>query len=91
MKTVMGTYHHDKSGLWHYQHKEIPSTIEQVAADAIEFRQGPSWFWFDGTPAPLDATDTPTSLIQKWLEWRRVWQSSSEVLVFIANYAGVNE
>ncbi len=90
MKTGLGQFIQDKSGLWHYQHDAGIGSLASAAANAIEFRPpGAAWFWFNGTPGPLEATDTVGSLAARWDKWRDEWQKNPTMLALVTEHAGV--
>ena len=77
MKTRIGVYLQDASGLWHYRHTDVTGHVNDAARDAIEYRIGPSWFWFNDTPAPIYNTDDSGSLLERWKAWRKDCQIGS--------------
>lgn len=89
-KTTKGKYTHDPSGLFHYQY-ELAGFVETAAEDAISYRSWVSWFWFNGTPVPIEATDTPATLAARWEQWRQSWQLAPEILTRFKEYAGIGK
>lgn len=77
MKTAVGVFIQDPSGLWHYRHLGAAGHVNSAVADAIEHRIGPAWFWFNDTPAPIFLSDTVESLVKRWSEWRSSHQKGS--------------
>ncbi len=70
MKTKAGVLLQDATGLWHYQFMVGAGHVKSAAMDALEHRIEPSWFWFNGTPAPIHLGDDVESLVKRWEEWR---------------------
>jgi hypothetical protein len=62
----------DASGLSHF----IPAheRIEPALEEAIKNKpQGATWFWFNGTPAPMVEGDTVSSLHHRWNVWKSAY------------------
>ncbi len=77
MRTELGEFKRDRSGLFHYCFKEI-GTIDSAIKDALANRpKSAAWFWFNGTPAPIEKNDGPESLFRRWNEWRTQCQNGS--------------
>jgi len=83
--TKCGSYSQDNSGLWHY-HSWPGHNALKAAADALEHRPVASaaWFWFAGTFCPINRNEagryTPETLVDQWVWWRDVGQTSAETL-----------
>jgi len=90
MRTGSGDYIKDPSGLWHYHFdSKRGSDAFDAALDAVNSKpQGPAWFWFNGTPAPISANDDDDALLSRWREWKGKWNSSPEALRLMHQYAG---
>jgi hypothetical protein len=77
-KTRAGYFARDKSGLWHYTHDRdrAGEDVWSAAEDALQGRpKEASWFWFNGTPAPMFKGDGKDNLYSRWNEWRNAYQS----------------
>lgn len=69
LKTEIGAFYSDKSGLLHY--RVDSGSLQNAIIDAIEHWTGrPTWFWHLETPAPMHAGDTPEKLQARWSQWR---------------------
>lgn len=71
MNTPDGKFKQDASGLFHYEYTGLVGDVAAAAKDALEYRQSPAWFWFNGTPAPIHALDNAAILTERWEFWRR--------------------
>ena len=80
IKTQQGEFRPDKSGLWHY-HQSRFSDVFAASEDAVACHSNPSWFWFNGTCAPIFSSDTADSLRRRWSEWREAWQKDPRSLL----------
>ena len=65
----LGVFNKDASGLWHYRYTK-QTTVYEAAKDAIKYKPGAAWFWFNGTPAPIMIGDTAGKLVARWKVWR---------------------
>jgi hypothetical protein len=81
----------DSAGINHYS-TAVGRDIWYAVKEALESRPlGPSWFWHNGTPAPILTEDTPDTLYSRWREWRSTYQSDpKKFLALVANFAGID-
>jgi hypothetical protein len=68
----LGFYVQDQSGLWHYTGRRIGTDVIDCARDALAHRpEGPAWFWFNGTFAPMVVKkDSPKALAARLQSWK---------------------
>lgn len=72
-----GNFRSDPSGLRHF---DAPggTLLSDMLATALRLHEAnpaPSWFWFNGTPAPIIPGDTVDTLADRWAKWRVAYQS----------------
>lgn len=80
-KAQLGSYRRDQAGLCHYRMDSMGS-IQSALVDALKHVPSkPSWFWFNGTPAPIVSGDNADSLYKRWNEWRSAYQSNADLLL----------
>lgn len=92
MKTQRGNFTRDPSGLFHYQNEGNSGQVALVAADAIAYHSiSAAWFWFNGTPTPIQRGDTPDILSKRWFEWRQGWIQNPVLLSLLKKYAGIEK
>lgn len=70
-------WYKDPAGVWHWSnHVRFGGTVRDAAELAIASRpEGPSWFWWNETPAPLADDDSASSLTSRWSEWRSAFHT----------------
>lgn len=79
-ETEQGRFVQDQSGLWHYQCQK-GRHVSDATEDALQNRpEGPVWFWFNGTLAPIFPSDSPENLMDRWHEWRDAFQRNPREL-----------
>ena len=85
--TVHGVFSIDVSGSGHFHsdENEARGCISLATEEAIKLRSKPSWFWHEGLPVPMEATDTPETLMDRWLYWNKIgiWKSAPEMLAHL--------
>lgn len=72
--------HYDSSLLRHFTFP-VPVNLNDALTGAISLygRTKPTatWFWFNGTPAPIQPDDTPDTLGHRWARWRAAHQNGT--------------
>lgn len=65
---------YDNGGLRHLKFRGV-GTIEQAVRLALSVVNGaPTWFWFNGTFAPMFVGDDARALSERWTGWRESYQ-----------------
>lgn len=74
---MVGMFIADPSGLMHYRFELGAGHVSTALEDALANRpkNRASWFWFNGTPAPIYPEDTMQTLHRRWSEWRDSYQT----------------
>ena len=88
--TENGVYTADRSGLFHYEMTSV-GELSDAIKDALEGRpeNTSSWFWLNGTFAPIEPEDTIETLSERWSEWRKLHQEDPGLLrVQLQEYSG---
>jgi hypothetical protein len=83
MKSNIGEFKRDQSGLLHYRPTIIVG-MGELLIDAIKLAseyKTPVWFWYNGTPAPIIPNDTKESLRERWCKWREDYQNNHASLL----------
>ena len=72
----------DHFGFSHYEYTPSTGTVEMAAEECLgRVQRGdavlPLFFWFNGTLAPVSATDTTAMLVHRWYVWRYSYQGTN--------------
>lgn len=84
MKTRSGRLTQDSSGLWHYTTFVAGISVSMAAQDAIEYRVGAAWFWFNYVPAPIYLSDNVETLVERWRKWRVDYQNDKLLYLLLS-------
>jgi len=76
IETPHGFYVKDESGLWHYHTKDCTDVSDAQRDALIPERPSPAWFWFNGTPAPMQSNDILETLYRRWKIWNQDWHAN---------------
>src|SRR5581483_4254656 len=83
IQTPKGVFHksNESAGVWNYFHEtkgSIVANVDEWIQDALDHRpEGNCWFWFNGTASPMFPGDTKTTLFDRWIQWRNIYQADS--------------
>lgn len=88
METDLGKFVTDASGLAHYV-RTSTGVVDMAVRDALKHRpDGPAWFWFMSTPAPIQPNDEESDLLARWGKWRSSFQRNPEsILELLEEYS----
>ena len=73
-ETEFGAYL-TENGISHYECSEV-TPLSGALIDALEHcPKGPSWFWWEDTPAVIYPRDDELDLYYRWIEWRTAYEA----------------
>lgn len=73
----------DVSGLWHWSGRiYFGGMVYNGAELALEWLpEGPAWFWWSQTPAPVAPGDDAAALTQRWMQWNAAYHADKSVFM----------